>query len=357
MDGVAGASVMTAGAGAGARDGASDAPIVGILGCGVTGQAVGRALRGRGVRLAWHDSAVGVADRARRRLGGVVVDDPADLGVTDAVVVTAPVAHAPIVHDLIAGRCHVVSVSDDPGDVRELLHLHEYARSHGVCVAVGAALSPGLTGVLARHLADRLAVVDEIHVAMHGTAGPACARQHHDSLGATAHGWHDGDWIDRPGGSGRELCWFPDPIGPADCYRAGLADPVTLHAAFPEVERISARVSATRRDRLTARLPMLSPPHAEGDRGAIRVEVRGADGDGARVTFVLGSAGRVGDMAGTVAALFAEAFAGAGSRARPEPGVHLAGQPGPLSRWMMETAVTCGVSVHEFTGVARASAW
>lgn len=344
---------MTDGLGAATLDG----PIVGILGCGVTGQAVGRVLRAYGVRVAWHDLAVGVADRARRRLGGVVVDDPADLGVSDAVVVTAPVPHAPLVHDLIAGRCDVVSVSDDPDDVRELLHLHEYARSHGVRLAVGAALSPGLTGVLARHLGDRLAQVDEIHVAMHGTAGPACARQHHDSLGATSHGWHDGDWIDRPGGSGRELCWFPDPIGPADCYRAGLADPITLHSAFPEVERISARVSATRRDRLTARLPMLSPPHAQGDRGGVRVEVRGADADGARVTHVLGTVGRVGDLGGTVAALFARAFTGSAPCDRPEPGVHVAGQSGPVSRWMMSAAVAAGVSVHEFTGVARASTW
>ena len=26
------------------------------------------------------------------------------------------------------------------------------------------------------------------------------------------------------GGTGRELCWFPDPIGGRDCYRAALAD-------------------------------------------------------------------------------------------------------------------------------------
>ena len=39
---------------------------------------------------------------------------------------------------------------------------------------------------------------------------------------------------------------------------------------------ISARRSARRRDRFTARLPMLSPPHQEGGIGALRVEVRGA---------------------------------------------------------------------------------
>lgn len=339
------------------RDPVLASPIVGILGCGVTGQAVGRVLRAQGLRVAWHDVAIGAAHQARRRLGGVVLDDRADLGVADAVVIAAPVPHAAIVHDLVAEGCDVVSISDDPLDIRELLHLHEYAVSHGVRVGVGAAVSPGLSGLLARFLADRLSQVDEIHVAMHGTAGPACARQHHDALGATAHGWHDGTWIDRPGGSGRELCWFPDPIGPADCYRAGLADPIVLHAALPEVERISARVSATRRDRLTARLPMLAPPHAEGDRGAVRVEVRGADPDGARVTHVAGAVGRVGDLAGAVAAMFAVAFTGAAPIARPAAGVHLAGEAGALSPWMLAAANAAGVSVNEFTGVARASTW
>ena len=91
---------------------------------------------------------------------------------------------------------------------------------------------------------DQLAEVDEIHIAMHGTGGPACARQHHHALGSRGRGWHDGAWIERPGGSGRELVWFPEPIGPADCYRGALGDPLVLHRAFPAAERISARVSA-----------------------------------------------------------------------------------------------------------------
>ena len=43
-------------------------------------------------------------------------------------------------------------------------------------------------------------------------------------------------------------------------------------------ERVTARVAASRRDRLTARLPMLRPPHPEGLIGAVRVEVRGGQG-------------------------------------------------------------------------------
>ena len=40
-------------------------------------------------------------------------------------------------------------------------------------------------------------------------------------------------WADYLGGSGRELCWFPEPVGAKDCYRADIADPLLLHAAFP----------------------------------------------------------------------------------------------------------------------------
>ena len=111
-----------------------------------------------------------------------------------------------------------------------------------------------------------------------------------------------------PGGIGRELCWFPDPIGPLDCYRAGLADPLLLVPTFPGVERVSARVSATRRDRLTARLPMLWPTDPEGGTGAVRVEVRGQRA-GTRAIEVLGALDWPAVAAGAVAAATALAIA------------------------------------------------
>ena len=190
---------------------------------------------------------------------------------------------------------HVVSTTGSLDDVRELLDLDDAARGNGVSLVVGAAVAPGLSGLLARYISRRLAGCDELHVARHGTAGPACAREHHRSLTGWALGWHDGQWLERPAGSGRELCWFPEPVGARDCYRGELADPVLLHRSFPDVERISARQSATRRDRLMARLPMLSPPHPEGGIGALRVEARGCDETGSRITHVIGIA----ELAGT----------------------------------------------------------
>jgi hypothetical protein len=136
------------------------------------------------------------------------------------------------------------------------------------------------------------------------TGGPACARQHHKALRSTAQIWRDGDWRSRAGGSGRELGWFPDPIGAHDCYNAELPDPFVLLRAFPDVGRISARLSATRRDRLTSRLPMLRKPHIEGALGALRVEVRGLRA-GERQAEVLGAIDRPAVAAGAVAAVAA----------------------------------------------------
>jgi hypothetical protein len=116
--------------------------------------------------------------------------------------------------------------------------------------------------------------------------------------------WRDGVFVQRRSGSGRELCWFPDPVGGLDCYRAAVADALLLHAAFPAAARVTARVAATRRDRITSRLPMLRPPHAEGQLGAIRVEVRGWRG-GVSDTRVLGAIDRPAFAAGTVAAVSA----------------------------------------------------
>ena len=225
--------------------------------------------------------------------------------VADAVILAGPPGdHAAQAIELINRDIPVISVSDSVADVEALLDLGPLALARGVSLVIGAGFSPGLTCVLARHAANRFDQVDEIHVAKVGTGGPACARQHHEALGNSAIDWRDGGWQRRPGGSGRELCWFPDPVGAADCYRAALPDALLLVNAFPGIERVTARVAANRRDRFTARLPMLRPPHPEGGVGAVRVEVRGRRGD-RRDVRVLGVMDRPGVAAGAVAAVSA----------------------------------------------------
>jgi saccharopine dehydrogenase-like NADP-dependent oxidoreductase len=296
-----------------------------------------------------------VHDTDRKRQAAVVrslgarasaVDEP-DPQQADLVVLAspAPKQHALARAAVAAGRS-VVSVADSLVAVQDLLDLDAEAHERGVVVAVGAGFGPGLSCVLARHAAGDFDTIDEVHVAHHGTGGPACARQHHGALRGVGLDWRDHAWRRRSPGSGRELCFFPDPVGGSDCYRAGLPDALLLVPAFPGVGRVTARLAATRRDRLTAGLPMLRPPHAEGRIGALRVEVRGRRGR-ARDTVVLGAVDRPAVAAGTVAAVTARWVGG--GRALRTGAAGLAGLVEPLP--FLHELARAGVRAAVFEGI------
>src|SRR3954470_7486526 len=148
------------------------------------------------------------------------VGDVAALDGADVVLLAMPDEHRASAERALESGAHVVSVTDDVTEVRGLLSLDAEARERNLSVIVGAAFSPGLTCVLARHAALGFDTVEQVHVAKAGTGGPACARQHHHALASEVVDWRDGAWTRRSGGSGRELCYFPDPVGAEDCYRA-----------------------------------------------------------------------------------------------------------------------------------------
>lgn len=303
-------------------------PDIGIVGSGLVGS-----------RVALHLASSGL--RART----VSHDNMSSVFGSKVVVLAHSAPHHPTASTLLAEGINVVSVSDDLSDVMSLLDLGERARAGRASVVVGAAASPGFTGLLVNHMSGAFDVVDEVHVAVHGTGGPGCARQHHGSLGEVSVGWHDGEWLLRPGGSGRELCWFPDPVGARDCYRFASAEPVLLQKVNPDLARITCRVSATRRDRLTARLPMLSPPHAEGGVGGLRVEVRGQR-DHRRHVEIVGVAEKLASLAGAVAAQAALVLLNNGA----EPGVHAPGADTLPSAEMLDGVLAAGVVLHQFVG-------
>ncbi|MCE9621124.1 MAG: hypothetical protein K8R99_02135 [Actinomycetia bacterium] len=329
-------------------NGKAQADIVGVVGCGVTGSRVVSNLAGVGRRVAAYDPLP-----VSLPSGVVRVDDATDLAVCDVVVLAHPAPHASLAKRLLRSGASVVSISDDLDDVRELLTLQTEAEVNDAVLVVGCGVAPGLSGLLARYLAAQLHSLDELHVAIHGTAGPECARQHHKALGDGALGWHDNEWIEPPGGSGRDLVWFPEPIAAHDCYRAALADPLLLQRAFSTAARISARVSATRRDRLTARLPMLLPPHASGDLGAVRVEARGANATGGRETVIAGASAPTAELAAAVAVAVALTLVDH----RPAVGVYGTADAALEPLELLRLATDFGVRVQEFTGVARATSW
>lgn len=298
-------------------------PSVVVVGGGIVGARAARELLSPGPDGARMTSGVSIVtrrsergDQLRASFGSSVTVrvgetpvangiDPRDLGDADVVVVARePRQQLDVVRVALEAGLDVVATTDDPDEVESILGLDPVAVARGRRVVVGAAMSPGLTGLLVRHAAGLLDRVHEVHVARDGAAGPACARQRLRALRGTALEWRDGEWVRRAGFSGRELCWFPDPIGALDCYRGHLAEPLLLVDAVPGVQRVSARLAASRWDRVFAPLPVLVGPPIEGRPGAARVEVRG-EHEGRREIVVYGVLDRPGVATAAIAAVVA----------------------------------------------------
>jgi hypothetical protein len=299
-----------------------------------------------------------VVHRDPRRLTPLPVDEagkikirkggPSDLPPADVTVVAAPSGPRRAVAAALAHGSHVVCAVDEPSEVKALLALDREASGRRVTVAVGTVMAPGLSCVLAVWLQAMLDRVEEVHVASVGTGGPACARRHHAALTGVACDWEDGDWRRRPGGSGRELVWLPEPVGGADCYRASLSDPLVLAPAFPHARRITSRLEATRRDRLTSWMPMLRAPHPEGLVGAVRVEVRGWL-QGRAETKIMGASGSPAVVAAAVTATTARwAVTGRLSRTGSAGLAELVDKPGAFLR----EVTSHGVTISSFEGLA-----
>jgi hypothetical protein len=323
--------------------------MIGIFGAGVVGARVAESLSIESqTSILVYDSSQIVAQRLARRLSEtnslIKATNRSELHRAKVVVLAGPLPHTPVAKEFLGKGVSIVSTSDDIADCLNLLSLSDLATENKATLIIGAASSPGMSGLLVRNLSKAFDSIDEVHIALHGTGGPACARQHHRALSGQSIGWHDGEWLRRPAGSGRELCWFPEPVGAYDCYRGELPDPLLVKRAFPELVRVSARVSATRRDRVFARLPMLIPPRAEGGMGGLRVEVRGTK-NGERVVDVVGVAERVGQVAGVVSGCVARSIR-VGEIS--QPGAFVLGESSLPNEALLSRVMASGVQAHSF---------
>jgi hypothetical protein len=323
--------------------------MIGIFGAGVVGARVAESLSIESqTSILVYDSSQIVAQRLARRLSEtnslIKATNRSELHRAKVVVLAGPLPHTPVAKEFLSKGVSIVSTSDDIADCLNLLSLSDLATENKATLIIGAASSPGMSGLLVRNLSKAFDSIDEVHIALHGTGGPACARQHHRALSGQSIGWHDGEWLRRPAGSGRELCWFPEPVGAYDCYRGELPDPLLIKRAFPELVRVTARVSATRRDRVFARLPMLIPPRAEGGMGGLRVEVRGTK-NGERVVDVVGVAERVGQVAGVVSGCVARSIS-VGEIS--QPGAFVLGESSLPNGALLSRVMASGVQAHSF---------
>ena len=272
-------------------------------------------------------------------------DDPLPAGV-DAVAAALPAALvAPRAKRAVAAGIPFTSTVDDAAGVGAMLELDEAARRAGVLVAPCCGLAPGLADVLARHAADALDSVDEIHVARAGSAGPACMAAVRRSRRDPAVEWRDGDWRDERHPN-PELVWFPDPIAPVS---VGVA---LLVRAFPGVRRVTVRFA----EPIGRRVTWLGRRGLDEGWGSTRVEVWGWRGQ-ARESMVYGLIDRTAIAAGTVLAVTAARLAGIApglaARSGPVAGVHgLAALVEPVP-FLAELARR-GVKAAVFEGVAVA---
>jgi hypothetical protein len=262
----------------------------------------------------------------------------------------------------------VAGCADEGDTVRRLLDLDDAAREAGVALAVGCGLAPGLSDVLARHAADAVESVDEIHVARAGSAGAACRSAIVKAGRGTALEWRDGAWVRHRGGSGRQLVWFPSPVGGLDCHRAGSGQAELLLDAFPTLSRASMRIASPLGPgrqapglRLLGNIPIVSTAltggnaarrrDPDGDWGAVWVEVRGRRGRSEEI-LVYGAVDRMAFASGAVLGVAALWLAGLGAAPVTATGAHgLAALVDPvpflgeLSRRGVKAAVFEGASI------------
>ena len=173
------------------------------------------------------------------------------------MVLAGPVGdHAELARRFVERGQSVVSTADAIADVRGLLDLDTEARERGVTVVVGRRLRPrsdlraGRPGRAALRRGRR----DPRGQGRHRRSGlrppaPPGPRRHGRSTGATAAG-SSGRRAAVASCAGSRIRSGPRTATAPRCPTRSLLVP-----AFPGVARVTARLAATRRDRLTARLP------------------------------------------------------------------------------------------------------
>lgn len=297
-----------------------------LVGAGAVGRRAARQLAETDAveRILVVDHSAGRAREVAAAIGAKAeaipwrITDPLPPEVVVVAAATDASSEREIAERALEARVPLASCSDDPDAVRALLDLDDAAQEAGVVLAAGCGLAPGLSDVLARHAADALDDVEEVHVARSGSAGPACGRSvEHSGRGAVLE-WRDGAWVRERAGSGRQLVWFPGPVGGRDCRRAGSGQASLLVDAFPRVKRASMRVAHRAPGGRQSRRRRADP---DGDWGAVWVEVRGRRGRAEEV-LVYGAVDRMAFAAGTVLALSAAWLGGLGEGRVTQAGAH-----------------------------------
>ena len=142
-----------------------------------------------------------------------------------------------LMRTVIEARIPYADINDDVETLQSVFeseYLDSLAKHRGVGVLPGLGASPGQTNVLARHLASRMDVVDEVRFFLvnDSTYRSEAVWRHRLALfGMPALLYDGGRWTQSPGMSEYQDVAFPAPWGSIRCYTVGL-ETVTIPASF-----------------------------------------------------------------------------------------------------------------------------
>jgi len=132
----------------------------------------------------------------------------------------------------IEAQVNFVDICDDPQPTIEELDLHNEAKQAGITAIIGMGNNPGVGNLCAKHGAQKLDEVEEIefiwvHPAISRTGGAGVLH----AIGAFSGdvpSYHQGQWVDVPAGSDKEVIDFPEPVGRVEVFHSGHPEPITV---------------------------------------------------------------------------------------------------------------------------------
>ena len=152
-----------------------------------------------------------------------------------------------VVDAAIAAGVHYVDMNDDH-EVAEAVLLDpawdERARQAGVTVLVDCGVVPGLSGMLVRHAARRLADVERVAIRFawnYDRAYPAAIQHFLRINGGAGPQYLDGGLQRKAPFAGREDFEFLAPVGRTGVYFTGVPDPVAIARFVPGVREATAQ--------------------------------------------------------------------------------------------------------------------
>lgn len=217
-------------------------------GAGHIGSRVVRELNKRApdAELIIADKNLEGAKRLASELGGnisaqlVDADDPKSLlsvmeGVDVAISTIGPYYKygRKLLEAAIGAKTDFVDIDDDYDATRDCLELDAEAKRAGITAIIGLGASPGLTNLMAKHGAEKLDQVDEIHTAWAWTAldprmGPAIIAHYFHAITGKIPTYRDGKWIEIPAFSEPEIVEFPPPLNGIEVRHCGHPEPLTI---------------------------------------------------------------------------------------------------------------------------------